>query len=73
MKHLFATGNRVLRAYSRSVKTLAEDPRVSSSSQSAGFIFPAGAPKGEGYQVFVTVERFSEARLKDKPESGGLF
>lgn len=68
-----ATGNAVLKAYSRAVKRIQEDG-VRSASTSAGFIIPPrkrGEPK-KGWQVFVSMEAWSELALEDVPESGGL-
>ena len=74
MKYKLATGNSVLRAYGRAAKRVADCkyPLIA-TSQDAGFIMPAGWPKGEGFQVFVNMTRFSEAKLKRKPLSGGLL
>lgn len=71
-KYTIATGNAVLRAYNRAVK-VAFDDGLLATSQSAGFIMPKGWQKGEGYQVFVRVVRFSEKHLKDDMMTGGLL
>jgi hypothetical protein len=75
-KHPPATPDSILKAYRKALKTVSTDDRVSKSSSSAGFIIPdrqlRGAPKS-GYQVFVTVVEYSEAKLKEFPESGGLL
>lgn len=70
-----ATGNAVLRAYSRAVKTLQDNEYLVSASRTAGFVIPNGQKKGqrEGYQVFVQVCKFSEKLLKTQPLSGGLL
>lgn len=68
-----ATGNAVLKAYSRAAKRIQEEG-IRSTSISAGFIIPAskrGEPK-KGWQVFVSMEAWSELALEDVPESGGL-
>lgn len=74
---LTATGDRVLRAYNRAAKsaTHPDNGAVTRISMSAGFIIPAGQPKGpkEGWQVFVTLHRYSDQKLKDDPLSGGLL
>jgi len=73
MKHKStATGNAVLRAYNRAAKVVASE-KLLATRQSAGFIMPATMPNGEGYQVFVQLVRFSEAKLKKTPISGGLL
>lgn len=68
------TGNAVLRAYSRALKRLMEDDKMTASAVSAGMLFGPGQAKGarEGYQVFVKVIRYSDAKLARNPESGGL-
>jgi hypothetical protein len=70
-----ATGNGLLRAYSRAAKNLIKDPGMAASAVSAGFIIPNGQKRGKktGFQVFVKVCQFSEQRLKEKPKTGGLF
>lgn len=73
MKYTTATGNAVLRAYNRAARDVANDSTLWSSEHSAGFIMPKGFSKGEGFQVFVKVVAFSEAKLKRKPMSGGLL
>lgn len=65
-----ATGNSVLRAYSKAVKRL-ETRDIVSASVSAGFIIPDGATLG--IQVFVKVCKFDELLLKKKPLTGGLL
>jgi hypothetical protein len=72
-KYPTATGDALLRAYNRAVKKLIKNQDITSTVQSAGFIMPKGAPKGEGYQVFVGVTQFSEEVLKEHPLSGGLI
>lgn len=73
-KHLEATGDRVLRAYAKAAKRIQKDD-CTKSSTSAGFIIPVGQPRGpkKGYQVFVTIVKYDEALLNDKPDSGGLL
>lgn len=68
-----ATGNSVIKAYSRAVKN-AEKDGLTSSATCAGFIIPNGQKRGQksGYQVFVKVIRYSDALLKKKPMTGGL-
>ena len=72
-----ATGDRVLRAYNKAAKiaTRCEDKILTKVTVSAGFIIPAGQPRGpkEGWQVFVTLHRYSDQKLKDEPLSGGLL
>lgn len=67
-----ATGNAVLRAYNKATKIVIKE-RLLATSQSGGFIMPKGWPKGEGYQVFVRIVRFSEGHLKAEPLTGGLY
>ena len=73
MKYKTATGKALLSAYSKAVRLLCKDGRATATKQSAGFIMPAAYEKGEGFQVFVSVERFSEKKLKADPMSGGLI
>ena len=70
-----ATGNNLLRSYSKAVKKLQSDKRMTSSAVSAGFIIPDGQPRGKktGFQVFVKVARYSDELLKKKPMTGGLL
>lgn len=69
-----ATGNSLLRAYSRAVRVIKQEgDGLLATSQDAGFIMPNGNPKGEGYQVFVRVVRFSEDKLLRDISSGGLL
>ena len=68
-----ATGNAVLRAYNRAARRIQEDG-IWVASTSAGFIIPKrkrGEPK-RGWQVFVSIEAWSQAALEEVPESGGL-
>lgn len=65
-----ATGNSVLRAYSKAVKRL-ERPGIVSAETSAGFVIPEGATIG--IQVFVKVCKFDELLLRKKPLTGGLL
>jgi hypothetical protein len=69
-----ATGNQVLRAYSKAVKRIEDDRSMSASRVSAGFIFSPKQKKGckIGYQVFVKVCRYSDKLLVREPDSGGL-
>lgn len=71
-KYRVATGNRVLRAYNKAVRNVVQENLLACSID-AGFIMPAKWAKGEGYQVFVRVVRFSEQHLKDDPMTGGLL
>ncbi len=70
-----ATGNSLLRAYSKALKTLQRDEAMTASTISAGFIIPNGQKRGKrkGFQVFVKVCCYSEELLKRKPDSGGLL
>lgn len=70
-----ATGNALLRAYSKAAKNLQQDGMMAATTVSAGFIIPDGQKRGEreGYQVFVRVIRWSQAMKRLKPESGGLL
>jgi hypothetical protein len=65
-----ATGNSVLRAYSKAVKNLTTDRKMIGSEVSAGFIIPEGHT---GYQVFVKVVRFCKELLKKHPDTGGII
>lgn len=68
-----ATGNSVLRAYNRAAKRIKEDG-IRGASTSAGFIVPK-RKRGEplrGWQVFVSIEAWSQVALEEVPESGGL-
>lgn len=69
-----ATGNALLRAYSKAAKNLTSDEAMSASAVSAGFIIPNGQKRGKrkGFQVFVKVCRYNEELLEKKPMSGGL-
>ena len=69
-----ATGNQVLRAYSKAVKRIEDDRSMLATQISAGFIFPPGQKKGYkiGYQVFVKVCQYSDELLAREPDSGGL-
>jgi hypothetical protein len=70
-----ATGNQVLRAYSKAVKRIENDRSMSASQVSAGFIFSPKQKKGHkiGCQVFVKVCRYNDELLAREPDSGGLF
>lgn len=69
-----ATGNALLRAYSKAVRNLQRDEAMTASATSAGFIIPNGQKRGQrtGFQVFVKVCRYSEELLKRKNSTGGL-
>ena len=75
------TGDDVLYAYGRVLKSfigrdgLPKDTKVVASETSAGFILYPGGKRGkrEGLQVYVRVAKYSEALLKQKPETGGLL
>lgn len=70
-----ATGNALLRAYSKAAKHLQADRRLTATKTSAGFIIPVGQKRGKrtGYQVFVQVCRYSDELLKEQPMTGGLL
>jgi hypothetical protein len=70
-----ATGNALLRAYSKAAKNLKRDATITSTETSAGFIIPIDQKRGHrtGYQVFVKMCRYSEELLKRKPITGGLL
>ena len=70
-----ATGNNLLKAYSKAVKKLQKDKSMTACLVSAGFIIPDGQKKGKekGFQVFVKVHRYSEELFKRKPITGGLI
>jgi hypothetical protein len=70
-----ATGNALLRAYSKAAQNLQRDEAMTASATSAGFIIPNGQKRGQrtGFQVFVKVCRYSEELLKRKPDTGGLL
>jgi len=70
-----ATGNNLLKAYSKSVKRLEKDAALTATATDAGFIIPDGQKRGQrtGFQVFVKVHRYDEALLKKKPATGGLI
>lgn len=69
-----ATGNSVLKAWSRAAKRLATDDLLA-ASESAGFIFPNGQKQGEreGFQVMVTVYKYSDQLAARSPNSAGLL
>lgn len=69
-----ATGNQLLKAYSKTVKRIENDKSMLASQVSAGFIFSPGQKKGHkiGYQVFVKVCRYNDELLAKEPDSGGL-
>jgi hypothetical protein len=67
-----ATGNAVLRAYNRAAKTI-NDEAVMSTAHSAGHIVLPNMPKGENYQVFVKIIRYSESFKDSYPVTGGLL
>lgn len=75
MKYLTATGDRVIRAYNSSIRKVQKDKDLISTEVSAGFVIPDGQPKGpkKGFQVFVKVCAYDEARLKAYPNTGGLL
>lgn len=68
-----ATGNAVLRAFNKCAKRIC-DEGLTSTTTSAGFIIPAGQKRGHksGWQVFVKMIRYSDAKLKRNRNSGGL-
>lgn len=74
-----ATGNPVLRAYSRAVKRITKE-KLLSTTQDAGFIADPHNPeawdakkgKRKGYQVFVKLVKYDEELLAKEPLSGGL-
>ena len=70
-----ATGNQVLRAYSRAVKRMQKEHFTTRAQESAGFIFAPGQKRGKrrGLQVFVTVCRYDDEVLESCPLSGGLL
>jgi hypothetical protein len=62
-------------ALAKANKTMKADAACGSASVDAGFIIPAGQPRGvpkKGFQVFVKVCRYDEALLASDPDSGGL-
>lgn len=75
MKYLTATGDRVLRAYNKAVRTMERDLKMLATEHSAGFIIPDGQQKVPkmGFQVFVRVARYDESVLKSHPMTGGLL
>ena len=70
-----ATGNQVLKAYSKAVRNMENQPIAASCAVSAGFIFKPGQKRGMrmGYQVFVKVCRYSDVLMKEDPLNGGLL
>lgn len=68
-----ASGNALLRAYNHAARNLAKG--AISASTSVGFIIPNGQKRGEkeGFQVFVKVIRYSDKKLKEDQNSGGLL
>jgi hypothetical protein len=70
-----ATGNAVIRAYSKAAKRLLADSGLTATSESAGFIIPDGQKCREktGIQVFVKVCRYSDRLLREQPMTGGLL
>lgn len=73
MKEVTAT--TVLKALRAATRRLAADKTLLSASESAGFVIPAGQPKGqqEGVQVFVGAYRYSDRVAARSPSSGGLL
>ena len=69
-----ATGNSVLQAWSKATKRLATEDLLA-VSESAGFIFPNGQKQGEreGFQVMVTVYKYSDTLAACSPNSCGLL
>ena len=68
----------LLRAYDKAVDGMRADGEMTARVVSAGFVLPPKRAIGRGvdragFQVFVKVCRYDEARLKADPESGGLF
>lgn len=63
-----ATGNSVLKAYSRAAKQLNSDPDMLACDSSAGFVVPKG--EDEGVQVFVRLVRFSKKTPQGKANHG---
>lgn len=80
IRYTVATGNSLLRAYSRAFKNFTDDTKFGgipliASETSAGFIITPGKrgePK-EGFQVFVRVCRYNESLLNRDTMSGGLL
>jgi len=70
-----ATGNQLLRAYSKSAQRIQGDKWLTAASTSAGFIIPEGQKLGDrnGYQVFVRICNYSDKLLKKYPDTGGLL
>lgn len=71
-----ATGDRVLRAYAKAAKGIDKTSEgMIVRTVSAGYLIPNGQKKGlrEGWQVFVRLERYSDARFMEDPISGGLY
>lgn len=68
-----ATGNNLLRAYNRAAKRIKDD-NLTSAATSAGFIIPAGQKRGQrkGWQIFVMLIAYSDAKLAKNRCSGGL-
>jgi hypothetical protein len=62
------------KALNRALKNVKKDLSATSSSSSAGFLFSDGQKRGhrKGYQVFVTVSKYSDELRKNEPLSGGL-
>lgn len=69
-----ATCNNLIKAYSRAVKAMSSDERITEHSESAGYLLNIEySNERTGFQVFVTISRFDEALLKSNPTSGGLL
>lgn len=72
-----ATGNQLLRAYSKAIRKVEKDKRgrLTATKVSAGFIIPPGQMEGhmKGWQVFVELHRYSDDKLRQNPRSGGLL
>ena len=70
-----ATGAAVLKAWKRTAKRIAADDTLTAACESAGFIIQTGQKKGEreGFQVFVTIYRYSDRVMARSPLSGGLL
>lgn len=68
------TKDSLWKAYWRSLNRT-KDEQLTSAATSAGLILPEKQKRGqkEGWQVFVKLIKYSDAKLKKNEKSGGLF
>jgi hypothetical protein len=73
MKYKMLNKNSLFNAMAECFKRLENDSAITAAAHSAGFSFPEKDGEAPKYQVFVKVCKYSEARLKENPISGGLL